>query len=237
MKGRSNSKPIPYVAFTTFLTALDKLRTVGSDVTLRREDLNPGSYASWDQLARALSALDLVDDRMRPTLLLKALIIGDRKSNLARILKQHYGGVISNLSQTTPRNLDRILITTYGIRGTTVTKARSFLLGAARYCGLPISPELAATIRHRASRKQFDSEKNRRRDTNDFRAVEPKLSPNKTLSLTADDITITVSFRRGSLPEIGKTEHELMAHLFSELQVFTARAKRTNRHLNTIHSS
>jgi hypothetical protein len=235
MKGRSSAKPIPYVSFTTFLTALDAFRRVRRGA-LRREHLNGGAYTSWDQLSRTLRVLDLVDGQMMPTSLFRTLLIGDRKSSLAKILKQHYRELISNLARFTPEQLDQTLEDTYGLSGTTVTKARSFLLGAARYCDLPISPELAATVRNRSSRKYFDLKK-RKSSTGNFRAIEPNLSENKTLSLTADDMTITVSFRRGSLPEISKTEHELMAHLFGELQAFKARAKEKNRRLRSVPQS
>src|SRR6185503_14510683 len=100
--------------------------------------------------------------QMVPTRLLRSLFTGDRKLILAKILKQHYREIISNLSQLTPEQLDHKLEITYEISGTTVTKARSFLLGAARYCGLPISPELAATVRNRSTRKHVDLTRNRK---------------------------------------------------------------------------
>ena len=142
--GDKEQKPtVAYAPFKTFLSAIESFE---QGVPQRIDSSIWPSYsgAIRSQLLGAFRFLGLVDEIGKPNLGLRQLVEekDNRKSILRQILERSYLNLVSmNLTTTTPKQFDEAM-REYSVQGTTLVKATSFFLQAARYSGLPISPLL-----------------------------------------------------------------------------------------------
>lgn len=225
MKGRTSHRPIAYVSFGTFVSVINRLAGRPLRKVLDRKRCGTFSNSTWAQLCGSLRALKLLDERGAPTVSMKSLLVEDHKPVLAKILQENYRELFAaDLSRINSARVNQILAHTTGVTGETLRKAVSFFLGAARYCGVQLSSELRSRIRRRSQRSTPTIRANIAVGAARFHAVEAQLSKDRLVSLTANDITLTIKFRRGSLPELRNAEHDLLHYLFNELLVFKNRA-------------
>jgi hypothetical protein len=134
----------PYVPFATFETGLDKLAHLGGippkidhSVFLSMGGLQKG------QVISAFKFLGLIDSNGIPDPLLSKLALNKdtRKEILRTILEERYPNIsVSDLATMSPGQLDtKLSDKTYNVSGATRQKARTFLLKAAEYAGIPLS--------------------------------------------------------------------------------------------------
>lgn len=217
-------RPIAYVSFTTFLDALDLLKGTPLDKPLDRRTLGDVSNATWHQLRHTLRFLGLLTDQHVPTASLKALVQAkNRKPALTRLLKKYYTDLFRpDLTHINLGQLDRFF-SKYGVKHATLRKARSFLIRAARYSEIPLSPDLL-----RVSRGQFNT-KNRRH----FR---PELINrlSKTSSGTAANLTVSISF---NLTELNASERKQLFRWLEQLALLSHREEETTTKLQTTDAS
>src|SRR5882724_672997 len=134
MKRQPDSRPVAYVAFGAFVSALDNLNKSSLTGVLNRAACGAVSNSTWSQLTRTLRFFDLINDDDVPTESLKSLVrASNRKPILRALLKRHYPELFSvDLTRLGLRRLEKLLAGR-GISGATLGRARSFFLGAARY--------------------------------------------------------------------------------------------------------
>jgi len=141
----------PYVAFSTFLNAIERLKAHGVPNQIDRSIWPSFSGAIQSQLMGAFKFLRLVADDGAPTKNLR-VIVGSKdeenlKSGLLTLMKHAYPTVIAiDLEHATMRQLSESILE-LGVSGETAKKAMAFFLKAAKYCDLPLSVHLHA--RHR----------------------------------------------------------------------------------------
>jgi hypothetical protein len=186
MKPQRYSRPIAYVAFGTFVSVLDNLR-MSSLTALDPADCGALSTSTWSHLTRTLRFLDLIDEHDVPTESFKSLVqASNRKPILRELLKRHYPDLFdADLSRLSVHRLENLLAD-HGISRTTLSRARSFFLGAARYSGIRLSPELSRIIRHRVKRPSQairTEPRNRKQNTG-----------NETVSVRVKDMSFSFSF-------------------------------------------
>ncbi len=141
--------PAPYVPFSTFETALDKLGALATLPPRIDHTVFPsmGGIAKG-QVIGALKFFRLIDNDGIPDPSLKEMAKNKehRKTAIRELLKKHYPNISENdLAGASPGQLDsKLADKTYNISGETKQKARSFLIKAAEFAGLPISTLLKA---------------------------------------------------------------------------------------------
>ena len=145
MAETAHVKAPPYLPLKTLLGALDALRE-GVPKRIDRAIWRSQSGAVQGQIMIALRFLGLLDDSDVPNLpLLDNLAKGDdarRKELLRPIIETHYRLIIAHdLTKMTPAMLNEE-IEKFGVSGSTLRKASTFFLQAAKYLDLPMSPFL-----------------------------------------------------------------------------------------------
>src|SRR5438128_923376 len=148
MEERKPKPAPPYVPFKTFLSAIENLEH-GIPNQIDRSVWPSYSGAIQGQLLATLMFLGLIDDRGIPQPSLHELIENkaNRKNKLAKILEHAYPDLFAlNLAKVSPKQLDDA-VAEYGVTGATQRKALAFLLRAARYADLPLSPLLKRKTR------------------------------------------------------------------------------------------
>lgn len=227
MKGRSNRKPIAYVSFTTFLTVLNRLKGTRVGDTLTRERCAVRNKSSWEQVCHSFRALQLLDEDDRLTTTLIKLNGKNCKSELLKLLQRQYAEIFDlDLNRIGPGKLEQALNANYGVTRATKKRARSFLLGALRYCEVQLSPELSRMTRHRVQKKRR------------FQTFAPSPGEGTFLSHTAHGMTLTITVDPGSWPGIEAFEDEIINRLFGELRTFKTRTtKRRQPHLTSVKPS
>jgi hypothetical protein len=141
--------PAPYVPFSTFETALDKLGALPTLPPRIDHTVFPsmGGIAK-SQVLGAFRFLKLIDHDGIPDPALKDLAKNKehRKTAVRDLLKRCYPNISENdLAGASPGQLDSKLADKhYNISGETKQKARSFLIKAAEFSGLQISTLLKA---------------------------------------------------------------------------------------------
>lgn len=148
------ARPAPYVAFRTFLTALEGFHTALPNRIDR--SLWPSlSGAVQGQLLAAFRFLALVDERDEPTPPLREMLAGPeaRQQVLRRLLEKSYPELVAlDLTRTSPRQLEEA-VRRHGYTGATLRKAVSFFLQAAAYAGLAMSLPLRKKTRRGGLRR------------------------------------------------------------------------------------
>jgi len=204
---RGNQHTVPYVPFSTFLRVLDFLKVSALSTQLTREDCGDISEATWDQLRRTLRFLGLLNGCDEPNSSLRRLVRSrDRKPLLHTLLRKHYSDLFDlGLAHTNVARVNRV----FAIRGvtrTTVGRARSFFIAAARYSGVELSNSLLKVARHRisprANQKRSLTENNR----------PPKLR--KPQFRSSGKVALTISF---DLSELRRSERLRIYELLDEV--------------------
>jgi hypothetical protein len=229
MERHSYLKPVAYVSFRTFMSALDNLKASSLSARLDRANCGNFSDSTWRQLTRSLRLLELVDELDVPTESLKSLVrVNDRKPILRRLLKKHYPELFAaDLSRVGLARFDKLLAV-YAVSGATLRKARSFFLGAAKYSEVPLSPEVARIIRRRVTRPLRSVHSETRYKKGVRNTLEQRASENDTVSLTLMDISLSLSFP-GGFAKLAKDEREHLYHLLDELVLLNQRAAASRR--------
>jgi hypothetical protein len=95
--------------------------------------------------------LDLINDESIPSALLESLVLDkdNRRANIRQLIESKYSDIITlGLSKMPPSQLDAKLSgEAYGVSGETKQKAKTFLLKAAEFAGIQISPLLLKRAR------------------------------------------------------------------------------------------
>lgn len=147
----------PYLAFATFQSAIDNLRTHGLPDPIDKTTWDSRSGSDQIQIFAALRFLGLLGDGSRPTPELRSLVdakpnTSEEKTILRGLIKAYYTTLFEqlNLSTATPGQLDEA-IGNYQLKGTTKDRAVRFFLKAANYTGIPLSSRLTKTMRSSGS--------------------------------------------------------------------------------------
>jgi hypothetical protein len=192
----------PYVAFSTFLSSLDRLKP-GIPNQIDRSVWQSFSGAVQGQLLNAYRFLGLVDEHDSPTEDLFPLVQSDethRKKPLASLLTKRYPSLIAlDLTKATTKQLNDGIIA-LGVSGETAKKAHAFFLKAARFAEVPLSPLLL----HKGhgpstSRRPTNGQPERRRraqpnEDRMSRTSSPQGAESKSIELrSGGNLTLTVS--------------------------------------------
>jgi hypothetical protein len=151
--------PAPYVPFSTFETGLDKLAALPTLPPKIDHTVFPsmGGVAKG-QVIGAFKFFKLIDADGIPDPTLKELAKNKegRKAAMLQLIKASYPNISENdLAGSSPGQLDAKLgDKIYNISGDTKLKARSFLIKAAEFAGLPISTLLKAKGRQGPRQKR-----------------------------------------------------------------------------------
>jgi hypothetical protein len=143
----------PYVSFRTLLHFLDWLREVGLPPRLERSFWGRKvSGAGGAHLMAAFRFLGLLDGTDRPTPELEAVIADPARARarLRTCLERSYQPVLAGTrldKATKEQILERLR--QRGLEGATLRKAATFLVHAARFLDVPISPQVAEGSRRR----------------------------------------------------------------------------------------
>jgi hypothetical protein len=208
MNQQRHQQPLPYVPFSTFLSVLDKLRGLPLNSEFTREECGRMSDATWGQLHRAFRFFGLLNQRNVPTVSLIHLVEADeRKRLLADLLRKNYRELFKlDLKRVSLVRVDETLAT-YGVTGSTVTRARSFFIAASRHAGIELSPSLLKVARHRVASTQ----KQRKQSSAQLITIQhdARNSPG-----TTDKFTASLSV---NLADLQKHERQRFYELFDQL--------------------
>ena len=146
----------PYVPFATFETGLDKLAALGGippridhTVFTQMGGLQKG------QVISAFKFLGLIDAGGVPIALADLALKKEQRPEIMRsLIAEHYPNITEqDLATMSPGQLDaKLADKRYNVGGATRQKARTFLLKAAEYSGIPLS-KLLTTKGPRGPRK------------------------------------------------------------------------------------
>ncbi|SMB97914.1 hypothetical protein SAMN00808754_2024 [Thermanaeromonas toyohensis ToBE] len=135
---------VPYVPFRTFLTAIESLEQ-GLPSRIDRSVWPSFSGATQNQLLHAFRFLGLIDKDGYTQPILEKLVEDkeNRKTILKELLMNSYSEVLKaiDLMKVSPMQLEET-IRKYGVKGSTLQKAISFLLQACQYSGIALGPLL-----------------------------------------------------------------------------------------------
>jgi len=140
---------VPYVSYVTAKNFIDGLSEHPLPTKINRSLMSNLAYSVQPQLLAALRYLDLITADGTPTDKLAQLVQAKDKPRaqlMAKIVKEAYGFLFSggfDLSRTTPGELDERFKSEGGVGGSTVGKAVSFFIAAAKDVGITLSPHLA----------------------------------------------------------------------------------------------
>ncbi len=139
---------VPYVPFKTFLAAVEGFER-GIPTRLDRSLWPSYSGAIRGQLLAAFRFLELTDEADCPTPAMREFVgkRESRKAMLRELIGKRYAALEgADLARTSPRQLDEAM-RQYGLTGVTHKKAISFVLQAAAWSGVPLSPLLQGRTR------------------------------------------------------------------------------------------
>jgi len=151
MEPEKRKQTAPYLAFRTFTNALDQLASHGMPNRIDRTVFPSLNGMSRGQVLSAFKFLDLIDDEGIPAKRLETLVLekDNRKANMRKLIEDKYSDIVAlDLSKMPPSQLDAKLSgDAYGVSGETKQKAKTFLLKAAEFSGMQISPLLLRRAR------------------------------------------------------------------------------------------
>jgi len=162
-----------------FESTLERMKNDGIPARVDRSYLGTASGSARAQLTGAFKSLGLIDDELRPTPTLRELAEDSdgRPVIMRALLERHYAPIVALDPQATPQMLEEAFREHYGIQGSTVRKAVSFYLAAARLAEIPVSPLFAAP---RAS-SATGTRRRRVKKTEPEPAARPVVDPMDTL--------------------------------------------------------
>ncbi len=216
---------VPYVPFSTFLTALDYLKSHGTPGKIDSSVFPTFSGGMVSHLLITLRFLRVIDHEGTPQAVLTQLIDDKiRKEALARILPHAYAALFQrvDLAKASPSQLDEAL-REQNVHGATHRKAKAFLIKSAQYAGLTISKHL--TKRTRSTGPSNGTSRKARQipdDKSNLLAV-PKLPSevrySKTVKLPQAGGTLTLSGDLDPLALLGQ-EREFVYRLVDLIAEF-----------------
>ena len=189
----------PYLSFTTFRNALDKLKEYNVPTPLDNSFLYTFLNGTNARLfVSALHFFNLIDENRRPTSELEKLAtdVDNRKSILKELLKKHYPNVFAlDLERTTPGQFDAAF-DNFGFSSDTKRKAKTFLVQAMQYTNIPVAEIVTKRTRRpknavKKPRKQQDI-----RETKPAPSTKASSTPEKPKSTTSHS-TKTITLRNG----------------------------------------
>ncbi len=148
-----------YAPFRSFITSLDYLKE-GMPDQLDVSVWPTFSGGLRSQLLAGYRFLGLVDENgvVQPNLG-RLVNESSRKQALAAVIKSAYPKLFQlDLSRTTPNQLADTLRQFYNVEGSTLEKAQTFFLHAARYVGERLSPSIARKTRTSAKRRRVNGQ-------------------------------------------------------------------------------
>ncbi len=221
MKPRPVRKQPPYVAFRTFMDALDHLQLMGVKGPLNRESCGAIGRETWYHLRSTFRLLHLINDQDMPTADLFSLL-NDRKGMLSKILSQHYPELFGiDLSKFTKSRFNGVL-RSYWANGDTRDRARRFFLNAARESGIKLSPQL---LNAGKSRRKSKAEVGAN-DVISTTQAAPIHTEHKEVAVGHSNFTLTLSF---DLTTMSGSDHELLERLTRHLVSLHRRTQREGR--------
>jgi hypothetical protein len=152
MTAEYQSRTAPYVAFKSFCSAVQGLRSHGLPSTLNRTAWESRSGAEQSQILGALTFLGLINDKGETQQSLKQLVSITENSEeergfYASLLRSRYENVFKlDLQNETPKQLEDA-IGELGVSGKVRDRAVRFFLKAAIYAKIPLSSRLTANMR------------------------------------------------------------------------------------------
>lgn len=136
----------PYVSWTTFLAAIERMATDGG-VPSRIDNTYLSNLAGSTraELRTSMKALGLIDDQAIPRPMLIDLVqdAAGRPVGIGEMLARCYPRVVALDARATQGQLEEEF-RALGVRGSTLRKAVRFFLSAADYAGLSLSPHFKA---------------------------------------------------------------------------------------------
>ena len=221
MKPRTVRKQPPYVAFGTFMDALDYLQLTGVNGSLNRESYGAVGQGTWYQLRRTFRLLHLINDQDMPTADLFSLLT-NRKGMLATLLSQHYPELFAiDLSKFTLSSFNSVL-RGYWANGDTRDRARRFFLKAARESGINLPPELLNAGKSRRKNKSQVGPN----DVISTTQAAQMHTQHKEVAVGHSNFTLTLSF---DLTTMSESDHELLEGLTRQLVSLQRRTQRGGR--------
>lgn len=153
--GTSQRTP-PYIAFKTFLTFIEDLKTHGLPPRIDRSVLRRFSGGVGSQILMALRSLGLVGKDDKPTPELEHLVETyggeDFKAALRKLLDSAYPYISQlDLQTATPSMFADAFKANTVAKEDVLSKCRRFYMHAAEYAGYKLGPRLAAANPRRAS--------------------------------------------------------------------------------------
>ena len=139
------AKP-PYVSYKSFINFFDKVREDGVPSQINNSIFGNASGSHIYGMLNALRYLRLITDEGQATLAFMSLVNSqdNRSAPMKEVLKHSYPMFFSDmdLSKASQKEFDDKLREMGDIKGSTVDKAATFFLSAAKDCGVEISPYL-----------------------------------------------------------------------------------------------
>jgi uncharacterized protein DUF5343 len=130
----------PYVAWGSFENLIDRMAKEGTPQRIDRSYLSNLAGSTQSQLLKSLRDLDLIDEQMRPTEGMKALIgAEDREALFGELIQRHYGEALALGTNATQSQLEELFTRSYGVGGSTRRKSIAFFLAGAKAGGLSVS--------------------------------------------------------------------------------------------------
>jgi hypothetical protein len=143
MDSEKRKAPAPYLAFKTFLSALDLLKAHGMPSKIDHTVFPSMSGMAKGQVLSAFKFLNLIDENgaARPELEELAENTDHRQQNIRKLIESRYADIVAiDLAKIAPSQLDAKLSgDAYAVTGETRKKAKTFLLKAAEFAGMPVS--------------------------------------------------------------------------------------------------
>lgn len=144
--GNANSAPPPYVAYKTFSNFLSSLRESGLPNRIDRSVLDGMSGANQSNIISTLKFLGLINEAGEPMDAMKDLVNNPKneKSNLGKILKEHYDFVFNggfDIKAATEAQISE-KFKEHNVTGSTVRKCVSFFSLLCSAAGVTLSPHL-----------------------------------------------------------------------------------------------
>jgi hypothetical protein len=152
MASENQTRTAPYVAFKSFCSAIQGLRTHGLPATLNRTAWENRSGAEQSQILGALTFLGLINDKGETQDSLKKLVSltensSEERAFWAALLRAGYDNVFKlDLQTETPKQLEDA-IGEFGVSGKVKDRAVRFFLKAALFARIPLSSRLTANMR------------------------------------------------------------------------------------------
>jgi hypothetical protein len=151
MKEDNQTKPPPYLSFTTFKNFLASLKNGVIPARIDKTLMVGQSGATQSYLMSSLRFFDLIDSNGAPRPELKTLVTseGDERKKIWKpIFEKGYKPIIGDLNlETATVGMLHEKFSAQGLAGQTVKKCHSFFAAAAKEAGIPLAPQLEPNTR------------------------------------------------------------------------------------------